>query len=80
MDIDDDAIKCLHCASDLRESGILEFGLVTFDIDLAWKADQGFFSGIGEPRYDECTEIRWQCKHCGHDLPTNPDDFAAGDY
>lgn len=81
MEPDDEPIKCLHCESDLRESGILEYGLQTFEIDLEWNADQQSFGLTGgEPRYRDCTEIYWRCKNCAYDLPTNPDDFADGEY
>jgi hypothetical protein len=31
-----DAIAFPHCQTDLRDCGVLECGLVTFELDLAW--------------------------------------------
>jgi hypothetical protein len=53
MGPDDEPVECLHCGSDLRRVGILEYGLVAFEIDLEWKAEQGLFSSTsGESRFE----------------------------
>jgi hypothetical protein len=75
-----DSVPCPHCQTDLRRCGILEFGLVTFELELAWDGAIGSCSmrDEDEPRYDECREINWACRRCRGVLPTNPDDFVAG--
>jgi hypothetical protein len=62
-----DGISCPHCQTDLRRCGILEHGVVTFQINLVWDELAGSFS-IG---HVNGVEAHFRRTH---------DDFAAGEW
>lgn len=68
---------CPFCRADLRQTGVREYGFVSFEAAIVWDYESETFKMRDEPRYGLlCSSLDWECGSCGHDLPEHPDELC----
>lgn len=71
-----DRNTCPNCGADLRDVGVCEYGLCTFEYLQSWNPTLQVFEGFeAEPRYGDCTFISQRCPRCWRDLGFDPNDY-----
>lgn len=73
-----DPLICPQCGVDWRKSGVKEYGLVKFSIQLRWNGSDECFDGVAEETtYGDCASMEWACWKCGYVLDDSPDNLVA---